>query len=69
MHNNAPLEIVESFNYLGFEVPSNHRWIECATRHLEARKKAYCAFENTYNHGESKFQVLNEYLFDIDVPL
>ena len=31
MYNNDPLECVESFTYLGLEVPSNHRWNECAT--------------------------------------
>mgnify|MGYP006925750717 FL=1 len=30
-HNNGPLEIVESFKYLGVEIASNHRWNECAT--------------------------------------
>ena len=43
-----PLECVESFKYLGLEVPSNHKWNECATRRLEAGKRAYYAFENMY---------------------
>ena len=30
MYNNEPLETVESFKYLGLEVPSNHRCNECA---------------------------------------
>ena len=47
IYNNEPLECVESFKYLGLEVPSNHRWNECATRRLEAGKRAYYAFENT----------------------
>ena len=55
---------MESFKYLGVEVPSNHRWNECATRRLEARKRAYYAFENTFNHGEIKCWILGKYLFD-----
>ena len=39
MYNNEPLECVERFKYLGFEVPSNHRWNECATRRLEAENE------------------------------
>mgnify|MGYP000698120891 CR=1 FL=1 len=31
MYNNEPLECVENFKYLGLEVPSIHRWNECAT--------------------------------------
>ena len=55
---------VLSFKYLGLEVPSNHRWNECATRRLEAGKRAYYAFENTCNHGDIKCWVLRKYLFD-----
>jgi hypothetical protein len=52
MYKNEPLECVESFKYLGLEVPSNYRLNECATRHLEASKRAYYAFENTCNLGK-----------------
>ena len=58
MYNNEPLECVESFKYLGLEVPSNHR---CR---LEAGKRAYYAFENTCNLGDIKCWVLKKYLFD-----
>ena len=64
MYNNEPLECVESFKYLGLEVPSNHKWNECATRRLEAGKRAYYAFENTCNLGDIKCWVLKKYLFD-----
>ena len=48
---NESLKIVESFEYVGLEVPSNHRWNKCATYRLEAGKRPDYAFENTYNHG------------------
>ena len=35
MYNNEPLECVESFKYISLEVPSNHRWNECAIRRFE----------------------------------
>ena len=41
MYNNEPLE------YLGLEVPSNHRWNEYATHHLEARWDAPWLFHDT----------------------
>ena len=55
---------MESFKYFGLEVPSNHRWNECVTRRIEAGKRAYYAFENTFNHGDIKCWVLKKYLFD-----
>ena len=64
IYNNESLECVESFKYLGLEVPSNHRWNECATLRFEAGKGAYYAFENTCNHGDIKCWVLKKYLFD-----
>ena len=64
IYNNEPLECVESFKYLGLEVPSNHRWNECAARCLEAGKRAYYAFENTCDRGDIKCWVLKKYLFD-----
>ena len=51
MYNNEPLDTMERFKYLGLEIPSNHRWNECATPHLEAGKRAYYVFENPQNHG------------------
>ena len=47
-------EIVESFKYLGLEVPSKHRWNEYVTNHLERGKRIYYAFENICNDGEIK---------------
>ena len=44
MYNNETLEVVESFKYLGLEIPTNHKWHECAMRRLEAGKRAYYAF-------------------------
>ena len=43
-------ESVESFKYLDLEVPSNHKYYECATCRLKVGKRAYYAFENTCNH-------------------
>ena len=57
MYNNEPLENVENFQYVGLEVPSNHRWNECATCCLETRKRAYYVFKSTCNHGEIKSRV------------
>ena len=41
VYNNEPLEVVDSFKYLGLEVPSNHKWHECAMWGLEVKKMAY----------------------------
>ena len=30
VYNNEPLEVVESFKYLGLEIPHNHKWNNCA---------------------------------------
>ncbi|MCO5605801.1 hypothetical protein L7F22_059985 [Adiantum nelumboides] len=64
VYNKEPLEVVESFKYLGLEVPANHKWKDCAMRRLEAGKRAYYAFENMCNAGEIKCWALNKYLFD-----
>ena len=64
VYNNEPLEVVESFKYLGLEIPHNHKWNECAMRRLEAGKRAYYAFENMCNVGEIKCWALKKYLFD-----
>mgnify|MGYP000329522522 CR=1 FL=1 len=69
IYNNEPLECVENFKYLGLEVPSNHRWNECAPRRVEVGKQAYYTFENTCNHGDIKCWVLKKYLFDTLVTL
>ena len=63
MYNNESLECVENFKYLGLEVLSNHRWNECATYRLEAGKREYYTFENTWNCGDIKCWVLKKYLF------
>ena len=55
--------------YLDLQVLSNHRWNECATRRLEAGKRAYYAFENTCNLGDIKCWVLKKYLFDTVTPV
>ena len=39
MYNKEPLELVESFEQLGLEIPSNYRWNECTTRHLEVGRE------------------------------
>ena len=65
VQQNETLEVVESFKYLGLEVPANHKWHECAMRRLEAGKRAYYAFENMCNAGNIKCWVLKKYLFDI----
>ena len=64
VYKNEPLEVVDSFKYLGLEVPSNHKWRDCAMRRLEAGKRAYYAFENMCNVGEIKCWALKKYLFD-----
>ena len=64
MYNSEPLECVESFKYLGLEVPSNYRWNECATHRVEANKRAYYAFENRCNLRDIKCWVLKKHLFD-----
>ncbi|MCO5588640.1 hypothetical protein L7F22_042597 [Adiantum nelumboides] len=46
VHNKEPLEVVESFKYLGLEVPANHKWKDCAMQRLEAEKRTYYGFEN-----------------------
>ena len=72
MYDNQPLKIVESFNYLGLEVPSNQRWNECVTWCLEAGKRTYYAFENTYTHGELSVgsqEIPFQHLSDIDASL
>ena len=69
MYNNNPLETMESFKYLGLEVPLNHRWNECVALLLAMGKRAYNAFENTCNHGEFKCRVLMKYLFNTWVSL
>ena len=65
MYNNEPLECVESFKYLGREVSLNYRQNEYVVRHLEYEKRAYYAIENTCNHGEINYSVLEKYLFNI----
>ena len=65
MFNIKLLECVENFKYLGLEVPLNHRLNECAICRSETGKRAYYAFENTCNHGDSKCWVLKKYIFDI----
>ncbi|MCO5583232.1 hypothetical protein L7F22_037140 [Adiantum nelumboides] len=64
VYNKEPLEVVESFKYLGLEVPANHKWKECAMQRLEAGKRAYYAFENMCNAEEIKCWALKKYLFD-----
>lgn len=64
IYNNEQLETVDSFKYLGLEVPSNHKWKDCAMHRLEAGKRAYYAFENMCNVGDIKCLALKKYLFD-----
>ena len=58
LYENELLEIV------WVEVPSYHRWNECATRHSEEGKRPYHAFENICNSGEIKCWILKNYLFE-----
>ena len=51
MYNKVPLETVESFKYLGLDVPSKHRCFECATHNLYARKRAMV---EKYNLGSQE---------------
>ena len=64
VYNGKSIETVESFKYLGLEVPANYKWRECAMRRLEAGKRAYYAFENMCHQGNIKCWTLKKYLFD-----
>ena len=64
VYNKEQLEVVESFKYLGLKVPANHKWHKCAMQRLEARKRAYYAFENMCHQGDIKCWALKKYLFD-----
>ncbi|MCO5599234.1 hypothetical protein L7F22_053335 [Adiantum nelumboides] len=64
VYNKESVQVVESFKYLDLEVTANHKWKDCAMRHLEAGKRADYAFENMCNVGEIKCSALNKYLFD-----
>ncbi len=64
VYNHEPLEVVESFKYLGLEIPTNRKGRECAMRWLEAGKRAYYAFKNLCNKGEIKCWTFKKYLFD-----
>ena len=33
IYNGTPLDVVESFKYLGLEIPANYKWHGCAMRH------------------------------------
>ena len=37
---------MDSFKYLGLEIPSDHKWHRCATKRRENDKRAYYNFEN-----------------------
>ncbi|MCO5562389.1 hypothetical protein L7F22_016016 [Adiantum nelumboides] len=69
VYNKEPLEVVESFKYLGIGVLANHKWKDCAMQSLEAKKRAYYAFENMCNAGVIKCWALKKYLFDTLVIL
>ena len=69
VYNNQPLEVIDSFKYLGLKVPSNHKWKGCAMQCLEAKNRAYYAFKNMCNAGEIKCWALKKYLFDTLVTL
>ncbi|MCO5570377.1 hypothetical protein L7F22_024097 [Adiantum nelumboides] len=62
VYNKEPLEVVESFKYLGLDILANHKWKDCAMRCLEVKKRAYYAFENMCN---AECCALKKYLFDI----
>ena len=50
---------------LGIEVPSNHRWNECAICCLETRKGACYAFNDMCYHREIKSWVVKKYLLTL----
>lgn len=58
------LETVESFKYLGIEVPSNHKWQSCVDKRIVAGWKSYYAFENTCRRAQIGSWRLKKYLFD-----
>ncbi|MCO5560476.1 hypothetical protein L7F22_014091 [Adiantum nelumboides] len=64
VYNKEPLEVVESFKYLGLEVLINHKWKDCAMRRLEVGKRAYYAFDNMCNKREIKCWAHKKYLSD-----
>jgi hypothetical protein len=45
-YQGKPIKVVDSFKYLGIEIPSDHRWYKCATKRKENGKRSYYAFEN-----------------------
>ena len=69
MCNNEPLETLKSFKKPSLEDLSNHRRNESATRHLEARKRAYYASRNRCNCEELNCWVLKKCICDTLVTL
>ena len=63
-YQGTPIEVVDSFKYLGLEIPSDHRWYKCATKRRENGKWAYYAFENMCRQAEIQSWHLKKYLFD-----
>ena len=63
-YQGTPIEAVDSFKYIGLEIPSDHRWYKCATKRRENGKRAYYAFENMCREAEIQSWHLKKYLFD-----
>ena len=63
-YQGKPIEAVNSFKYLGLEIPSDHKWYQCATKRRENGKRAYYAFENMCRQAGIQSWNLKKYLFD-----
>ena len=46
MYQDQAIEVVDSFKYLGVDIPSNHAWGSCVRSRLDAGKAKYYQFEN-----------------------
>ncbi|MCO5551454.1 hypothetical protein L7F22_004957 [Adiantum nelumboides] len=64
MYNGQSLEVVDSFKYLGINVPSNHAWGHCAQSGIEASKAKYYEFENMCKQSVTKRWEIKALVFE-----
>ncbi|MCO5586433.1 hypothetical protein L7F22_040373 [Adiantum nelumboides] len=64
MYNGHELEVVDRFNYLGIDIPSNHAWGKCAQKRLDAGKAKYYEFENMCHQSTTQRWELKSIIFD-----
>ena len=46
MYQGQPIESVDSFKYLGIDIPSNHAWRQCVKNRIDAGYAKYYQFES-----------------------